>query len=104
MGTYSYLALDVRGKKVRGVIEGESERQARSLLRKQGLRPLRCNSSARGAGGKGGGLFQLQLFERSIGINDISLLTRQIAVLLQAGLPLDETLQAAARQSGPGAR
>ncbi len=99
MGTYSYLALDVRGKKVRGVIEGESERQARSMLRKQGLRPLRCNSSARGAGGKGGGgLFSLQLFERSIGINDISLLTRQVAVLLQAGLPLDETLQASARQ------
>ena len=96
MGTYAYQALNTAGKRVKGVIEGDSQRQARSLLRKQGLRPLQVNE----AGKAGSSLLSLRLdmFERGISVNDLSLITRQLAVLLQSGLPVDEALQATARQ------
>ncbi len=97
MGTYAYQALNTTGKRVKGVIEGDSERQARDLLRKQGLRPLKVNEGSKPGGGLSAFL-HLSLFEKGISINDLSLITRQLAVLLQSGLTVDEALQATARQ------
>ena len=96
MGTYAYQALNTTGKRIKGVIEGDSERQARDLLRKQGLRPLQVNAGDKSKGGRSA--FRLSLFERGVSVNDMSLITRQLAVLLQSGLTVDEALQATARQ------
>ena len=104
MGAYSYQALDANGKTVKGVLEGDSERHVRSLLRQRQLKPLdvrsasqkrRSAGSAESSGGRrlfGGGGPKLNHKE-------IALVTRQLASLLQSGLPLDEVLQAAATQS-----
>lgn len=100
MGAFSYQALDAKGKTVKGVLEGDSERHVRSLLRQRQLRPLEVRGShkkeAAGSAGKG-----VRFSSRGPKLNyrDIALVTRQLASLVQSGLPLDEVLQACATQS-----
>lgn len=105
MGAFNYQALDNKGKTVKGVIEGESERHVRSLLRQRQLKPLQVKGTNRrekpGSGGKaasGGRKFSLGGGTK-LGYRDIALVTRQLASLVQSGLPLDEVLHAAATQS-----
>ena len=96
MSAYSWQALDAKGKRLRGVIEGNSERHARTLLRQQGLKPIRLRVAGESSKGEG---FSLQKwFPAKVGFRDLCIVTRQLAVLLQAGLPLVEALQATARQ------
>lgn len=100
MPAYSYQALDAKGKKVKGVIEGDSERQVRTQLRGRDLKPLEVKSTrARSAqsGNKSGSSFSFGAPRMKP--REISLFTRQLASLVQSGLPLDEVLAAAARQS-----
>lgn len=111
MAAFSYQALDAKGKTVKGVIEGDNERQVRTQLRQRGLRPLEVKSSvkravaskAKGGQSSGGLAGLLSGFGQSNGIKlsvkDTSLVTRQLASLVQSGLPLDEVLQACANQS-----
>lgn len=104
MAAFTYTALDAKGKKVKGVLEGDSERHVRSQLRGRQLKPLDVKSSrkslkentARGGESK---KFGFSFGGPSMGFRDVSLLTRQLASLVQSGLPLDEVLQAAAKQS-----
>ena len=105
MGAFNYQALDNKGKTVKGIIEGESERQVRAVLRQRQLKPLEVKSTnrresaaAKSSGGKrkfsiGGGN------TTKLGYRDIALITRQLASLVQSGLPLDEVIHAAATQS-----
>ena len=111
MAAFSYQALDAKGKTVKGIIEGDNERQVRSQLRQRGLRPLEVKSSvkravagkAKGHESSGGLAGLLNSFRQTNGIKlnikDTSLVTRQLASLIQSGLPLDEVLQACANQS-----
>ena len=111
MSAFSYQALNAKGKTVKGVVEGDNERQVRAQLRQQGLRPLEVKSSVKkaqtgkaGAKPTEGGLKGLLAgFGASNGIKlnvkDTSLVTRQLASLIQSGLPLDEVLHACANQS-----
>ncbi len=97
MASYRYQALDANGRRVRGVIEGDSERGARAQLRQQGLKPLSLSPNDAAADGDARSTFG-KLWQARISVPDLALLTRQLAVLLQAGLPLAEALDAAARQ------
>ena len=45
MGAYSYKALNETGKTVKGILEGDSERHVRTLLRAQKLKPLEVESA-----------------------------------------------------------
>ncbi len=96
MGAFSYSALDPRGRRKRGVLEGDNPRQVRQKLREQGLMPLEVAEVAQEAT-RGGGGFQLR---RGLGATDLALVTRQLATLLRSGLQLEEALGAVARQSG----
>ena len=98
MSAFSYQALDARGKKVKGVLEGDSQRQVRSQLRQRELRPLEVVQvqSESDAPVRSG------LFARGLGRRDIALLTRQLATLIESGMPLADAIQAAARQSRRG--
>lgn len=101
MGAYTYQALNAKGKKVKGVLEGDSERHIRSQLRSRQLKPLEVKSSSRrdsASEGKKGFSFGFSGGPR-LGYRDVSLVTRQLASLIQSGLPLDEVLQATAKQS-----
>ena len=96
MSAFEYTALDPKGKQLKGLIEGDTPRQARQMLRERGLAPLdlvEVAESARSA--------QPSMFQRggSLYSTELSLFTRQLATLSRSGLPLDEALTAVSEQS-----
>lgn len=94
MPAFEYQALDAAGRRQRGVVEADSARGARTLLRERGLTPLAVDASAAGRARSGGALFGGGL--RSA---QLSLLTRELATLLAAGLPIEEALGALVEQA-----
>jgi len=94
LDAFEYVALDPQGKEKRGVLEGDSPRQIRQQLRDSGLTPLSIDSaSAKGTEKKG---FSLQ---RRVNAMELALITRQMATLLRAGLPLEHVLKTTAQQT-----
>ena len=93
MAQWSYAALDERGRRRRGTVEGDNARHVRSLLREQGLRPLNVRPAAPGIASR----FRLGK-RRALGSEALAQLTRQLATLLRGGLPLDAALNALAAQ------
>ena len=105
MAAFEYIVLDEKGKELKGVIEGDTARQVRQLLRDKGLMPLEITESRKKAtdrqrGDKtSSGVSVPQFLQRGISSTELALLTRQLATLIQAALPLDETLAAVANQT-----
>ena len=95
MAAYEYTALDAAGREQRGVIEGDSARQVRQLLREQSLLPVRVAEVSDAPPPRA---FQFS-FRNRIGASDLALLTRQLATLVRAGIPLEESLLAVSQQS-----
>ena len=95
MAAFEYRALDTRGRQRKGILEADSSRQVRQMLRERELAPLEVKAArAREASGPG---WQLV---RGLSARDLALLTRQLATLVQAALPIEEALGAAAAQAG----
>lgn len=101
MAAFDYIALDAKGKERKGVLEGDTARQVRQMLRDKGLTTLEITESHQKAQSKrsGGASSAPRLFQRGISTTELALLTRQLATLIQAALPLDETLAAVANQT-----
>ena len=96
MPAFSYQALDGDGRKVRGMLEGDSLRHIRSQLRDKNLKPIAVEV-AKSADGASGGMSLLR--RKRIRFSELVLLTRHLATLIQSHLPIDESLRAAAQQS-----
>ncbi|HSQ01451.1 MAG TPA: type II secretion system inner membrane protein GspF [Candidatus Dormibacteraeota bacterium] len=108
MPVYAYKGLNEKGRNVGGIVDADSPKNARLKLRRSGIFPTELNEtrdqSARDAAG--GGSFRLggfsinlgSLFERSITPQDLALITRQLATLVGAGLPLVDCLGALIEQ------
>ena len=96
MGAFEYTALDAQGRERKGLIEGDTPKHVRQLLREKQLLPMEIQESAqtelKRSRAKG-------LFKRGLSTLDLALLTRQLATLLRSGLPLEESLQAVAEQT-----
>lgn len=96
MAAFTYAALDPGGKSCKGLIEAESARLARQQLRDKGWTPLSVEdnsladkqASGRSFGALGGG----------ISVSELASFTRQMAIVLNAGIPLEEALSAVGRQ------
>jgi general secretion pathway protein F len=99
VAAFDYVALDGKGKQTKGVLEGDSLRQIRQQLRDRGLVPLSVEPAAKGGSGKSNGRNFGFPIGPSISARDLALLTRQMATLVQAGLPIGEVLTAVAQQS-----
>ncbi|MDG2460069.1 MAG: type II secretion system inner membrane protein GspF [Luminiphilus sp.] len=97
MAAFHYKALNERGKLVKGVLEGDSDRQVRGTLRQRHLRPVEVVVAADSGRSEAGG--RVRLFSRRLAAGDLALITRQLATLIASALPLDECLQAVAEQS-----
>ncbi|MEH6593220.1 MAG: type II secretion system inner membrane protein GspF [Halioglobus sp.] len=97
MTAYRYQALNKDGKRVKGVVEGDSERHVRGQLRVQNLRPLEVGLANRQAANTASS--GRRLFQPGVKTADLALVTRQLATLVSSNLPLDECLQAAAEQT-----
>ena len=97
MGAFEYTALDSAGRSRKGVIEGDTARHVRSLLREKQLLPVTIEAVADEASRKkSGARFSLR---RGVSAADLSLLTRQLSTLVRAGLPLEEALLAVSEQT-----
>lgn len=89
---FRYHAQPSHGPRQRGTLEAASARQARQLLRERGLqvlsiRPVRWRWPAAWLPGK------------RLGAPQLAIITRQLATLLHAGMPLSDALQAVASQT-----
>ncbi|MCH8498617.1 MAG: type II secretion system inner membrane protein GspF [Marinobacter sp.] len=96
MAAFEYKALDARGKQKQGVLEADSARAVRQQLREKGMAPLAVEpASERQPRGS-----SFTLGNRgSLSAPDLALITRQIATLIQSGIPVEQCLSAAAQQS-----
>jgi general secretion pathway protein F len=100
MAAFEYKALDKKGKQQKGVIEADSARHARSQLREQRLMPVEIQQVAdKEARSQSGGFSFGNLFKKRISVAELALITRQIATLVAAGLPIEEALKAVGQQS-----
>jgi general secretion pathway protein F len=100
MAGFEYLALDSTGRTVRGVIDGDAERQVRGLLRERGLTPLSVGAIQEQQPARPGAATRRGLrLRRGISGADLALLTRQFATLVRAGLTLEECLNALIEQT-----
>ncbi len=94
MSAFEYTALDVSGRKLKGVLEGDAPRQIRQQLRDQGLTPLSVDEvSQRKSNG------EKKTFTRGISSTELAVFTRQLATLVGSGMPLEETLEAVGKQT-----
>ncbi|WP_207062854.1 type II secretion system inner membrane protein GspF [Motiliproteus sp. SC1-56] len=95
MAAFKYHALTTQGKARSGVIEADSPRQARAFLRERGLLPTEVNVTGTEKQQQSRGW----RLERSLSGRDVALITRQLATLLESGMPLEEALFAITRQT-----
>jgi general secretion pathway protein F len=87
MEAFQYEALDTAGRLISGVVQADSPRQARTQLRERGLLPsmveqVHARERARPGWGRG------------ISVTELTLLTRQLATLLESGLTMEQSLNA----------
>jgi general secretion pathway protein F len=94
MPAFAYQALDASGKTQRGVLQGDTARSVRGSLRERGLNPLSVEEVREG-NERTRGVFT----RRGLGTVQLALLTRQLATLIGAGLPIDEALGALSEQA-----
>jgi general secretion pathway protein F len=94
MPGFRYQAYSLEGKLARGVLEADSARQARALLRDQGLTPYRVDVIA--ANDAGGGM---RVRPVSLSGTQLLALTRGLASLLEAGLTIEQAFNALIEQA-----
>lgn len=94
MAAFEYQALDAKGKVKKGIAEGDNARQVRQRLKEQGLVPIEVQETrAKLLSPKSGRSRQ------TISSVELALITRQLATLVQSGMPLEECLRAVSEQS-----
>ncbi|MFO7285555.1 MAG: type II secretion system inner membrane protein GspF [Gammaproteobacteria bacterium] len=96
MGAYQYVAVDPNGKEHKGVLEGDTARHVRQLLRERQLLPVEVTEVESQERKTSRATITLK---RGVSTLDLALVTRQLATLLRAGLPLEEALLAVSEQT-----
>ena len=116
MPNFIYEAMDASGKSQKGRKEAASEEEVVNFLKNQGLFPTSIKSAdksvekaaakpkpgapAKGKAKGGGGInLNISLGPAIINEKDLTVLTRQLAILLDAGLPLIRSLKTLSRQA-----
>lgn len=111
MPLFQYTAMDANGKEQKGKKEAASEEAVATFLKEQGMfptsiRPARGSkdekkktASKQGGAKNAGGLMSMQIGGNNIRKKDLVTLTRQLAILLDAGLPLIRSLKTLERQA-----
>jgi general secretion pathway protein F len=97
MPAFRYEAVDAAGATKKGVVNADSARSARADLRSQGLVPIKVDAieaqvDASGATSRRG-------FGEKLSTVELALFTRQLASLLEAGLPLEQAFTALLEQA-----
>jgi len=95
MPIFEYKGLNQTGRSVRGTVDADNSRNARTRLKKDGIYVVELKDKTRsekkkakkGSTSAGG-----------VNINELSMMTRQLATLLKANVPLVDTLAAVSEQ------
>lgn len=95
MPAYEYVVLDAAGKQKKGVLEGDSPRQVRQQLKEKGWVPLSVEATAQKAKREENNVFK----SGSLSSADLALITRQLATLVKAGIPIEGALRAVSKQT-----
>ncbi len=92
MLTFEYKAKNGAGQAVRSIVQAENEAAAARLIRDQGMSPIEIKLT-----GQNNGI--LSRFKNHIGPKDKVLFSRQLSTLINAGLPLVQSLRNVASQT-----
>ncbi len=95
MGAFEYVAMDQAGKQSKGLLEGDTPKHVRQILRDRNLFPVSVTEVAQKEARRQRS-FSLR---RGMSSAELALVTRQLASLSQSGLPLEEALLAVAQQN-----
>lgn len=95
MAVFEYKGVSAEGKDLKGAIDAETTKAARAKLKKRGIFPTEIIEEKHKRLGKEIDFYRL--FER-IRLQDIAVLTRQMATLTNAGIPILDALSAIAEQ------
>lgn len=98
MAAFEFQALNAKGKTIKGIQAGDTAKQVRSELRAQGLVPLEVKSVSDKKADKSQNKGR-RVSRAKIKVNELSILTRQMATLLDSGMTVEETLSALIKQS-----
>jgi general secretion pathway protein F len=99
MPVFEYSALDARGRKLQGLIDAGSIVAARQKLRESEIFPVELKETAEGEKGKAETAKSTWNLPQKARLRDIALMTRQLATLLGAGLPLVPSLSTLVAQT-----
>jgi len=99
LAVYEYVAFDERGKEIKGIIDADSPRLARQKLRASGIFPISLKEEQKEASEVGTKDISLRWFTKRIKLADITVMTRQLATLVGAGLPLVTSLNGLLEQT-----
>ena len=95
MGAFEYVAMDQAGKQSKGLLEGDTPKHVRQILRDRHLFPVSVTEVAQKEARRQSS-FSLR---KGMSSAELALITRQLASLSQSGLPLEEALLAVAQQN-----
>ncbi len=96
MPVFEYIAINTAGRRIKGVLDADSAQAARQKLRETELMPVQVGETKKTA--KPAREASLSEFFSRPKTADIALFTRQLAVLLRAGMPLVDALAAVLEQ------
>ncbi len=99
MPVYEYTALDRAGKNISGIIDADSTVAARQKLRASGKYPVQVKEASSKAKAEPTASFSFPTIFNRVTADDIHALTRQLATLLNAGIPLVGALDALMEQT-----
>lgn len=96
MPIFEYKGLNKSGSNVRGVVDAESVRSARAKLKRDGIFVVDIRDKTRAK--KKSDKNRKANFGGRVPVQDMSLMTRQLATLIRSNVPLVESLQAVSEQ------
>jgi general secretion pathway protein F len=103
MPAYAYQALDAQGQTLKGILEADSAKSARGLLRAQSLIPLSVESVGANTSdplhSASQGLHSTLFSRRIFSADALTIWTRQLAGLVTAGLPLERALNSLSEEA-----
>ncbi len=94
MEAFEYTSLDPAGKNQTGIIQADTEKHVRQLLRDKNLIPVKIEKMQSGVDSDAG-----KKHNTKLRTGELPIIIRQLSTLLKAGLPLDEALSTITEQS-----
>ena len=94
MPIYEYKALNKNGRNVKGTVDADNSRAAKTKLKKDGIFVLELKDKTKSKKKKG----PHRGNNKSVSIDDLSMMTRQLATMLKSNVPLVDSLAAVSEQ------